>query len=354
MKTFTSTQEHKRNYLLDLLKGICAICVILQHTKAANCPQPFYLTFPFWVYYGVPIFMFISGYVWAISYKKNSINRFVDAYKPQIILKRFLRFFIPWLLVFLAFETTTMIQIGGWDTDFFKHIIVGGGMWNGDYYIVMVWQLILLYPIFYFLIQRYKFAGFCGFYIFNVLFECFRWATGMPELVYHYLLFRLTSFLAFGTYLGVSTETKFSFKNWKIDIALFVSFAIGVVYLCMIYFNNWNPTFFVPGKWREHNFIGALYILPILFILVKKCNIKHKGWGYLGKTCYGIFLMQMILFAFLQPSWAFQNYWAQLFIDLTVCIAAGICFYYLIEQLLTNNLLKLIFRKRKKQVNEKK
>ena len=51
--------------------------------------------FFYWVDMAVPVFMIITGYLIALSAK--NINSLWQAYRAEIVIKKLLRFLIPWL-----------------------------------------------------------------------------------------------------------------------------------------------------------------------------------------------------------------------------------------------------------------
>jgi fucose 4-O-acetylase-like acetyltransferase len=56
--------------MLDALKGICIIFVVITHFRWTE-ELRLLLFFPFTIHMAVPIFMLISGYVYAVVYKEQ-------------------------------------------------------------------------------------------------------------------------------------------------------------------------------------------------------------------------------------------------------------------------------------------
>ena len=66
------SNKSNRNHFIDLLKGICIVFVIVTHFNWSDDEKLTYY-FPYWLNMAVPLFMIISGYVYAFSYRKNKI-----------------------------------------------------------------------------------------------------------------------------------------------------------------------------------------------------------------------------------------------------------------------------------------
>ena len=79
MARIIKEDSKQHNHFVDALKGVCIIFVIVLHLPWSDEKRLQYL-FPFWMNMAVPIFMIISGYVYALSYKRNRIEQIKEAY----------------------------------------------------------------------------------------------------------------------------------------------------------------------------------------------------------------------------------------------------------------------------------
>lgn len=96
-----STQENQRNQLLDALKGICIIFVVITHFRWTE-EMRLLLLFPFTIHMAVPIFMLISGYVYAASYTRNNVKELVQGWNIRRLRKSFLRYTVPFGICFIV------------------------------------------------------------------------------------------------------------------------------------------------------------------------------------------------------------------------------------------------------------
>ena len=91
----------QRNQMLDILKGICIIFVVITHFSWMNEIE-LWLLFPFTIDMAVPVFMLISGYVYAASYRRNNVENILQGYSIKRLRKSFLRYTIPYVTCFSA------------------------------------------------------------------------------------------------------------------------------------------------------------------------------------------------------------------------------------------------------------
>ena len=161
----------KRNNFLDVLKGICILLVILTHFDWIEAERLQYL-FPYWMNPAVPVFMITSGYVYTESFKRKEVATFKQAYELKGILDKAIRYTMPLLLIFVIEVPLKMLV-------FQKPLGIGtilnqfwqGGWGPGSYYYTYMMQFIFLFPLIYFAIRKWDFAGLvlCG--VANIFYE---------------------------------------------------------------------------------------------------------------------------------------------------------------------------------------
>lgn len=96
--------KHIRNSTVDVLKGVCIVFVLITHYRWSNVMRT-RLLFPYWIDMSVPIFMFISGYVGSLSNIRHKIDGLTDSYTLNNIMRKGIRYTIPFLITFLVEET---------------------------------------------------------------------------------------------------------------------------------------------------------------------------------------------------------------------------------------------------------
>ena len=98
-----------RKSVIDILKGVCICFVVITHFSWSSIERLQY-GFPFWIDMAVPIFMFISGYVYATSYEKRKVELYTQVYSVEEIFKKIARYTIPFLPVYSFIVLINMIK----------------------------------------------------------------------------------------------------------------------------------------------------------------------------------------------------------------------------------------------------
>ncbi len=137
--------DKKTSQLLDLLKGIAMILVMLNHVVNSKFRYSIYESFH--IKLGVPLFIFVSGYV--LSYRiKDSQNIFRDYFSKKNVLSLVNNIIIPALcysMICLAFKKPEI-----------NAFLRGGGvLGTGSYYTMLYLQLWLLVPVIMYLGAKY-------------------------------------------------------------------------------------------------------------------------------------------------------------------------------------------------------
>lgn len=128
----------------DVLKGLCSIIIIFTHCAWTTAERSAAF-FPFWVDTAVPIFMMISGYVYAASIEKSKLKKAEDALSLSFTYKKLVRYSLPFIFAFLA-EIIIHYILGGTYTK--KELFINffqGGFGPGSYYIPIMIQFIFIF-----------------------------------------------------------------------------------------------------------------------------------------------------------------------------------------------------------------
>ncbi len=313
----------KRNYFLDIIKGLCALFITATHYIFTADDRLRYL-FPFWIDMAVPIFMMITGYVGTISYRKKNITTIEAAYDWHVVITKALRYSIPFVMAWLL-EFIRIVYINGIHDVHLPAMLIHfaqGGEGPGAYYYPLLMQLIIVFPLLYFLIERQGFFGLVLMFLATYLMEFLKIVYQMGDNTYCLLMFRYTFIICVGIYLGSSHYKK---RN-AVAVASFIA---GVAFLiftqyagCHIpYINVWVPT----------SLFGCLYIAPLVAFGIRNLGeLRFRPLELLGRASYNIFLAQKVYYYTMAP-WIYdhvanQSYWLP--INLVVSVFFGIMFYF--------------------------
>lgn len=328
----------KRNHTFDVIKGICILFVIITHYAWTDEERLRYL-FPFWIDMAVPVFMLLSGYLYTWSYEQNGVNNLSKAYDLGGIMKRVIRFTVPFALAYCSeliinhfapnrFFSAVILS----DSKFF--LFFQGGIGPGSYYYPVMIQFVFVFPLIYCLVKKYNSYGLFLCLCINVGYELMQRAYHFGESGYRLLIFRYILLIAFGCFLCEN-------QNRKIRVIwVALAFSTGIVFLIANQYLGFQPI--ILTQWTRTSWLPCLYIKPIAAFLIKHVQLKCLPLEVFGKASYDIFLVQMIYYTFL-CSYVYNKYanaWVRISINLVLCLSVGLVFYY-IETPLTRRLINI-------------
>ena len=340
-----------RNRTLDLLKGIFIIFVITLHFPFAEGFKNRAL-FPFWVNFAVPAFLFISGYVSALSAGRTG-GEIKELYDPRRLLAKCVRFVIPYTVYFILmqviFRVTGLYQVGiveyGLKALFFDYLRGGAG--PGSYYVPMMIEFIFVFPLIYLLVNAKGFKGLLYTFGINVAYEVVKEAFGMGETEYRLLVFRYLFIIACGVFAATHAgELKESGRKVirTLDIVLMaLSMAAGAAFVYLFSYTSYESK--IITYWRPTSVFAVLFIVPVMFLIVTRVNIRFAPLELIGKASFNIFLVQMAFYIYYESLIGNRlPMGAAYAVSVCGCVVAGIVFY-LIENRPTKALAGLIVKR---------
>lgn len=325
MKEISSPTKGKRIDLLDYLKAISILMVIITHYDWAKKTSPAFILF---IDMAVPIFMIISGYNFAMSYQKNTDGTLPDMYSSENILPRVHRFLRPFFFIYiielvLSVALDETLKYGAIET-FFR-----GGIGPGSYYVPLLIQLLLVFPLIFFFVKKSAFWGVltCG--IINLLYEFVIVFFDVEKIYYRLCIGRYILLIAFGCYLFLHPDHKLK----KRDLAIMIT--LGVIFIL-----TRTSADYMIAKWELFPYWGptafpvAFYIFPLVIIAFRLFYHKQIP-GYtgellalIGKASYHIFLVQMVYYHFNLGGALMDKHWLfAIPYNVVVTVSVGIAFY---------------------------
>lgn len=116
---------NRRSNLLDIIKGLMIIFIIITHFRFVYPDDYQKYGFFFWIDMAVPIFMVITGYLYAMQFEKKGIDTIEKAWLKEIILPKILRFVIPFGIAFLV-EAPVLVVRGCGIIELIQTFVRGG------------------------------------------------------------------------------------------------------------------------------------------------------------------------------------------------------------------------------------
>lgn len=310
----------KRNHFFDVLKGIAIILVIITHYWWSDYERQFFL-FPFLIDMAVPVFMLITGRFWALSIISKYDNPW-GGWRLNYLSKKILSFGVPFLFAFLV-EFIAYTIFYGLDGTFSLYTLLRGGNGPGSYYFPVLIQLLFIFPLILYVIDKWDYFGLWICFIANFLYEFVIAAYQMNEECYRLLVFRYIFVIAAGIYHAIGKK--------KIPLKTkLIAFLFGVAFIVLTYYYEYQLSMF--NYWTTTCLISCLYIIPIFsfFCRVGK-SVKIGFLELIGRASYSIFLVQMVYFYCLD-NFVYeivQSTFMRLLINCTIIIIAGLIFNFM-------------------------
>lgn len=304
----------------------------MNHSELFDTSMPLYFLT---IEKAVPIFMILSGYVYALNAAKKPIT---ELYNFNSIKKKFIRFTVPMLI---AFSTYILLMFISGNVTSFLGIIktfILGGYGPGSYYYHLMIEFIVLAPLMYFIIDKLGANGVIILGFIDFAFEMFCSAYNFNAQLYRIIIFRYLFAIALGMYAAVVKDKKINSN------LLAVMLILGTVYVIAPYAWGYSYTLFVNLLWNKTSLFSIFYVFPIIYIIVDACKDYNSRTFVgrfverIGKASYYIMYTQMIFYV-IKP--AFDKYvfnttelamFGELTFDIAVSVLTGILFEYVIQK----------------------
>lgn len=296
--------------------------------------------FYFWGEMAVPVFWFVSGYLYTNQCRKHGSLCFRVYIKN--VIKNLTRFLVPYTLIFVINEVFLILIK---HESLSQRIVIDflrGGIGPGSFYVVCLVQFVFLFPIIYWMIKRFDVIALLFLFIVNLLYELIKVKIGVTPGVHRLFLFRYLFVIACGCYKNCGK--KFIAKQVKI-----ISCCIGLIFILVSQY-----VFYDPEKvkwWFSTCVVAVLYIIPIIDFFID----KYKDDAFesveiikiLGKYSYNVFLFQMMFFNFDKYLHDSVSIWP-IYVGLCICICSvgGILFGFFekpITEKMQDFVLKRVF-----------
>lgn len=312
-------KKKQRIQFIDYLKAICVIMVIITHYDWNEKTTPI---FTMLINMAVPIFMIVSGYNMAMSNLKKTDGRIKNMYGWKLLKPKLVRFLLPFFAVCLI--EIIILVIEGKHLDLFR-IFVLGAYGPGSYYVPILLQMLILFPLIFILMRKSNHLGLLSATAANCIYEVAVRVSGVDEYYYRLCIGRYILLIAFGCYLYLNPQ-----KNWK-KYQLVFMFMTGLAYIVAVFVFGYEPVLF--EYWTPTAMPIAFYIFPIVVFLFH--NFYHSripgvigdGLAYIGKSSYHIFLVQMVYYHFGMEHIFHAPTVVVVIENIMICTITGMVFY---------------------------
>ncbi len=314
--------ETKRIDFLDYLKAVCVIMVIITHYDWTDKTSPF---FTMLINMAVPVFMIVSGYNFAMSNRKNAEGKLKKMYGWDVLKPKLIRFLVPFFaiciieIILLYIEDRSIHPL---------RIFLLGAYGPGSYYVPVMLQLLVIFPVIYVLVAKNAKLGIAAAGAANLLFEIAVKVFEMDKYYYRLSIGRYLILIAFGCYLYLHPEHRL--KKYQ----MLLMFLVGFAYIVAVF--DFNKDFVIFDYWKTTAMPVAFYIFPIVVLLFRKFyHARIPGvFGsllvWIGKASYHIFLVQMVYYHFeLGGRIMSADWYVAVPFNILVTVPVGLGFYEL-------------------------
>ncbi len=316
-------KKRKSYQFINILKAVAIIMVIILHNHTPYTQNNIF--FVFCIGMAVPIFMLITGF----NYTNSALIRPFICVKDYIktFVHRYVRLTLPFMVILLI---EWFFNIRNIQHHHFTTAYINGGVGPGSYYYPVMLQIILIFPIIFYVLKKFGEKGLWSVFAFQLFIEYVQYFLNLNSFMYKQLCFRYLFFVALGSWL-VLKKDKISTNK------LLVSLMIGVSYLT-IFVSSESPTAYLPfDKWSKTALLSAFYIFPIFAYIYYNYGDKRIDNRFtallelIGRASWHIYLIQMLFFAAIRPIGHPLDKTIPLAIciplSILICVTLGIIFY---------------------------
>lgn len=318
-----------------MIKSFCIAAVIITHV--AGIPEDVKLAclWPYTIIPAVPIFMICSIFAYCMAEDKKQ-GTILTWFSNKQFRNRAGRFLIPFFVAILLTVAGLRILAGASKVPLSAvfQMIMQGGRGPGAYYVLLVLQLIVIFPFLRHSYNKNQMATVVCLVVLHIGYEFLCKTYGMDPDLYQVLIFRFFTHFALGFLL-------YSYHEQLTGTAIpLVCMIIGGIYLYYTYCGDYRQLFVY--KYVSVSMIPSLYSFGLLCYLLRlepllqRINKKLIGQALLrpvmhtGKASYHIMLTQMVYFYFMRRmDWEVRlgDWPVILFVDLVICLSVGRLFY---------------------------
>lgn len=324
----------RRNCFFDMIKMICVIMVIITHISWSSDERNF-LIFPYLIDMAVPVFMIISATLRAGKMEKIGFKKFIS---PRNTLKSLESIMIAYVIVavieiFAAIFISALNPAANYSylqspSEFFIWFFTGL-TGPGSYYIPIMVQLIIYFPLLWLLVRKFKSVGLFVCFAINSVYEIIVYQVNMNTSLYRLLIFGYTFLIALGIYFYMAQNRK------RDDITAFLFLLVGLSFITV---NAYIRPFALFQEWKRTSMLCVPFAYGALYLLKKYFGeIPYNKVSIVGRASLHIYLTQMVFFGFgaggmLRKVFQFMpnilNRLCSSVVAISICVPVGMAFFF--------------------------
>ncbi|MGB9979489.1 acyltransferase family protein [Methanobacterium sp.] len=290
--------ESKHYLQIDILKALAIISVIVIHSIPPNMVKhPLSI---FVIYQAVPIFFVLMAVNAVMSFKRHNYNVLSRIY-PNYLKNRFERVVYPLIIVWIlsliiAILLNKGIYIG--TMTLIGYMPLSG---PGNYFISILLQFVLLFPILYKLYKYNPKYLLIAAFILNFAFEILAFqipALGNNSYWYRACILRYLFLITLGMWLVDNFEPS-HLKSMIKRKSLLIGLVVSISYIISVSIFSLKFPYF-QSSWQPQTVLSFFYPLVLCALGIKYLpSVPNRIWNsfkLVGRASYHIFLIQMLFF----------------------------------------------------------
>ena len=349
----TTLPAGKRRWIvLDVMKAVCICMVIITHMNGISVNIRKAILWPFTILPAVPTFLMMSVFVFAMA-EDTKNGTVLSWFSWPTFWRRFNRFLFPQAVAIaviiaglFAFRDLKRISV----ESIFKMFQMGG-RGPGAYYVMIMYQLLIVFPFVRMLFRKNQAATVIGMVLLHIAFEVLCKIWQINDELYNSLIFRFFIHMALGMLL---------YEYWdklRHTALPAVCIIIGAIYLINVYYLGYQQVMIYASSTQGliaslFSFGVLCYVMRAESLLEKYADGKRRHHAlrlvcYIGKASYHIMLTQMVFFYFLRMfeiEARLGALWQVFLLDLGVSLSVG-CLFYTLDQWMRRKLQSNIRKK---------
>src|SRR5699024_9255726 len=318
----------KRNYNIDVLKGFAIISVILLHTLSWD--HRFIIGAPYHMWQAVPVFMFLVGYNLAMSSKLKDLTELNDVYQWPVLKKRLLKILVPYLLIAMVRILWEYFYYDGFEWIPTLSGLLTGEFEHGGYFVPVMIQTILIAPILYAYMQKYKKRNGLILLVSSFVLDWMVMLFDVPGSIYRVLVVRYLFVIVLGIWLALNE------KPLNKQLIVFLA-SMSFIYITIVYYFGIETP--LEQYWQAQHAPAYFWTLTIVILVLKyrpinPDNLITNKLIQFGQGSYHIFLVQMIYFWLIVLIDLSLHPLLAVFVNLVICLSIGLLYQKVDQQLL--------------------
>jgi hypothetical protein len=279
----------------------------------------------------VPIFMVIYGYMQTMQFEKKRYASIKASFSDRFFRKLY-NIYAPFFIAFLVEWWVRRRRFG------LRKICLGllrGGYGPGSYYVLVLLQLLIIFPVLYFCMKKNPGLTGAGVALLNIVIELLHkyW---IRESVYRLLAGRYLTFVFAGMVWYLYGK--------KVKEYIYLLQFFSLFYLIALEYLSYKPVFY-SSWYRDGASVLVFWALALTVAFYdyfpRLPGIFHNLLLIIGQSSYYIFLVQMVWY-FLKLGKFGNNIGVTIGINLAVTIGCGIVFR-MVERMIEGFLHKKVF-----------